>query len=169
MSRSPAVVVPALALLVFALLVGCSGGGQERELPASAPAFSVPTPVESRAGRVLREWDGRRAAAYAAGSVGRLRRLYVPGVGAGDVRLLKSYVGRGLVVEGMRTQVLTLQVLRQSPRQLRVRVTDRLVGAAARWPGGSLPLPRDRPSTRELTLRRQEGRWLMAGVSPGWR
>lgn len=116
---------------------------------------------------VLHAWDQRRAAAYAAGSVEGLRRLYVDGSTAGraDVRMLRRYVARALVVDGMATQVLSLDVLRVRPSTVRLRVTDRLVGAEARSPTRSWPLPRDSPSSRVVTLRYVEGRWLMAAVT----
>ena len=125
-------------------------------------------PTESSATLALRTWDERRAAAYAAGSVGELRNLYVAGsaVGAADVRLLRQYVERGLVIEGMQMQVLALDVLKETGSVLRVRVTDRLVGAAARGATGVLPLPQDSPSTRVVTLSAADGAWRVASVRP---
>lgn len=164
MSRISPALVPALVATLCALLVGCIEQGRQPSTPA-APANASPTTFTPTAATVLREWDRARAAAYAAGSISRLRRLYVPGAGAGDLRLLRSYVRRGLVVDGMRTQVLALEVLEESPREVRARVTDRLVGALARGHSGSMALPRDAPTTRDLTLRRIGGRWLMAAVS----
>jgi hypothetical protein len=158
-----AVTVPVLCLLAFAALVGCGGGSKPR---ASVPH---PPPPEEAVAVALREWDSLRAVAYASGSVEGLRRLYVDGstAGAADVRVLKRYVARGLVVQGMRMQVLALDVLRSTSSLMRVRVTDRLVGAEVRGSSGLLPLPRDAPSARVLTLRNVEGEWLMAAVSAG--
>jgi len=163
------VVLPVLCLLAF-VGVGCSGGSAPA--PSARPSAPVavalqPPPAEAAARLVLREWDERRAAAYAAGAVGELRSLYVPGsaVGKADTRLMQAYVDRGLVVRGMRMQVLALAVLRASPSVIRVRVTDRLVGVEARGPKGVLPLPRDSPSTRVVTLRLVDGVWRVASVS----
>jgi hypothetical protein len=115
---------------------------------------------------VLWEWDDRRAAAYATGSVPQLRRLYVDGSAAGraDVRRLRGYVGRGLVVTGMRMQLLAVEELRVSPRLLRLRVTDRLVGAVAHRRAASIGLPRDSVSTHELTLSRVGRDWRVQSV-----
>lgn len=147
-----------------------------REPPAAAPAdvLSAPAPGEATpapeqdAVRALREWDRARAAAYASGSVRDLRSLYVDGSGAGrrDVQILRAYVDRGLVVRGMRTQVLAVAVRAATPTELRLRVTDRLVGAVAATDRASYPLPVDRPDVRLLHLRRVAGEWRMAGVRP---
>jgi hypothetical protein len=153
----------ALALAV-ALLVLLRPASRERvgEAPASR---SARTP-EADALMILRDWDRERSAAYASGSAARLRELYVPGaaVGAADLHVLRGWTGRGLRVGGMRMQVLALSVLGTSPDRVTLRVTDRLTGAVARGSGGPLLLPRDRASTRELTLVRGEGRWRVAAV-----
>jgi hypothetical protein len=118
---------------------------------------------------VLRAWDVQRSAAYAAGSPQTLRDLYVAGSGAGrsDVRLLGDYRARGYRVVGMRMQVLALRVLEQRQDRLRVEVTDRLEGAVAVGAGGRLTLPRDRPSTRTVTLvRGADGAWRVSAVVP---
>jgi hypothetical protein len=121
--------------------------------------------------RLLRGWDRERSEAYATGSASRLRALYVPGaaVGAADLRVLHGWTRRGLRVSGMRTQVLALSVLDASPDRMRLRLTDRLTGAVARGRGGPVLLPRDRASTRELTLVRGGRRWRVAAVrdAPG--
>ena len=115
---------------------------------------------------VLADWDARRARAWAAGDVSALRDLYVDGSlsGRADVRMLASYVDRGLTVEGMRTQVLALEVLDESPVSLEVRVTDRVGGAQAVDGETVIPLPDDRPSTRTVVLRLVEGEWLVDEV-----
>jgi hypothetical protein len=169
MSRTRvAVALPVLCLLAFAALVGCSGEAAPAPVrPTASPAVALrPPPAEAAAAVVLREWDERRASAYASGAVRGLRALYVRGsaVGEADAQLLRAYVDRGLVVQGMRMQVLALAVLRATSSVVRVRVTDRLVGAEARGPTGVLPLPRDSASTRVVTLRAIEGVWRVASV-----
>lgn len=124
----------------------------------------------SRASAVLHRWDRARAAAFAAGDVAGLQRLYVPGSAAGrrDVRALRAYLARGLRVEGMRMQLLAVQVLQERTRRLRLRVTDRLTGAVAVGPQGRVRLPTDTASTRVVTLVRRGGGWRVAAVSaPG--
>jgi hypothetical protein len=115
---------------------------------------------------VLADWDSRRSRAWAAGDVTALRGLYVEGSRSGraDVRMLTSYVGRGLTVRGLRTQVLALDVLDVSPDLVEVRVTDRVSGAEAVDGGAVIPLPDDRPSTRTVVLRRVSGEWLVDEV-----
>jgi hypothetical protein len=118
--------------------------------------------------RTLREWDRSRARAYATGSPARLRRLYVVGsaVGAADLRLLEAYRSRGLRVLGMRTQVLALVVLEALPDRWALRVTDRLARAVVVRSGRRLDLPRDRSSTRVITLMRgADARWRVSSVS----
>ena len=116
---------------------------------------------------MLADWDARRARAWAAGDVAALRGLYVQGSRSGraDARMLASYVDRGLTVEGLRTQVLALEVLEASADRLEVRVTDRVAGAATAVDGDTaIPLPDDRPSTRRVVLRRVAGEWLVDEV-----
>jgi hypothetical protein len=156
---SGGVLALAVALLV---LVRPASRGPAGE--ATAPRTAGTT--EAEALRLLRSWDRERAVAYATGSASRLRALYVPGaaVGVADLRVLHGWSRRGLRVSGMRTQVLALSVLDASPDRMTLRLTDRLTGAVARGGGVPVLLPRDRPSTRELTLVRGQGRWRVAAV-----
>ncbi|KRF34217.1 hypothetical protein [Nocardioides sp. Soil805] len=115
---------------------------------------------------VLAGWDSRRARAWADGDVEGLRDLYVPGsrTGRADVRMLTSYVDRGLTVQGLETQVLALAVVDVSTQVVDVRVTDRVSGAEAVDGRTVIPLPDDRPSTRRVVLRLVEGEWLVDEV-----
>jgi hypothetical protein len=131
-----------------------------------AAVAARPAGVTRPAVEVLRGWDEARAAAYASGSVRALRELYVGAAGAGDVRLLRSYLRRGYRVEGMRMQLLAVEVLGHGPGTWRLRVTDRLAGGVAVGNGERLTLPRDRASTRTVRLVRDgSGRWQVASVS----
>jgi len=115
----------------------------------------------------LREWDRRRAVAYARGSSRMLRELYVPRSRAGDAdaAVLEKYRARGLRVNGMHMQLLAVTVLAGKADTLRLRVTDRLRGAVAVGPRGRFVLPADRASTRTVTMRRgRDGRWRVASV-----
>src|SRR4051794_16957031 len=129
-----------------------------------------PTPdrgTSAAALRTLRVWDRRRAEAYAAGSLSRLRDLYVAGSGAGaaDRRLLAAYRSRGARVVGMRTQVIALAVLDAGRDRWGLRVTDRLAAAAAVRDGRRRELPRDSSSTRVITLvRGADHRWQVSSV-----
>ena len=157
----------ALLALVAGLLCLLDGRG-DRAVAAAGPAAG---PAEVPEGlRVLSWWDGQRAAAYASGDVAALRALYVPGSSTGrrDTEVLRAYADRGLVVRGLRMQVLACDVTHSGPGRIRLVVTDRVRGAvvaglAARDPR-AIGLPSDRPSTRLVTFVRRSGRWVVAEV-----
>lgn len=130
---------------------------------------------------VLRDWDRARAAAWEAGDPAALGRLYARGSAAGraDAAMLRRWTARGLRVEGMAMQVLSVELRLRTDRRLVLVVTDRLVGAVAVGPGGSrTELPRDGATRRRLEFRRSGGDWLLVsavetsaaeGVSPAGR
>lgn len=157
------------AVLALVALTGCQAGVSTGSVAEPAGAVPAAQPgVEDDAVLVLREWDEARAAAYAVGSLPALRRLYVEGSAAGraDVRMLRAYVDRGLVVRGMRMQVLSVEVVSRTATTLRLRVTDRLVGAVAVAGETTYPLPADSADDRVLDLRLVAGGWRVAGVRP---
>jgi hypothetical protein len=176
-----AALVAALALLVPTWREPAAT--QPGPADGSSPSLGVAHRVEAgrvegrveavRAARVLRRWDERRAAAYAEGDAERLRGLYAPGSSAGgaDLRLLRSYTDRGLLVTGLRVQLVDLEVLRRTGARLVMRVQDRVAGggvvAVGEWQERA-QLPRDRPTTRTVTLvrerEREQGRWLVRSV-----
>ena len=149
-----------LTTAVLVLINHRSHSPDEPSSPGRAGA-SVDAPRE-----VLADWDARRSRAWADGDVTALRDLYVDDsrTGRADARMLAAYVERGLRVEGLTTQVLALEVLDNTGDELTVRVTDRVVGGAVAGDAHASPLPRDRPSTRTLALRRVAGTWLMVAV-----
>jgi hypothetical protein len=116
---------------------------------------------------VLAQWDASRAAAWAAGDARALRRLYAPGSRAGrhDVRQLRAYADQGLRVENLRTQVLSVDVLRRTARTLEIEVTDRLIGGVAVGDDGRLPLPAGHAVTRDIRLVKADDGWLVDEVS----
>ena len=137
--------------------------------PAAPPGTAAGTPRAPSAPSALvalHRWDRARSAAWAAGDVPALRRLYTPGSPAGraDVRLLRRYLARGLRVEGLATQVFSARVVVARPAWVRLVVVDRLAGGVARGHGGRVALPRDRADQRTITLRRVAGRWLVDDV-----
>jgi len=168
------VLVVLAAGLAVGLAVAVVRAGASRQ-PAGAGASarsgddSSAGAPEPPAAALLRAWDEQRAAAYAAGSARMLRDLYVPGSRAGraDLRVLRAYAGRGLRVEGMRTQVLALRVLVQGPRRSVLEVTDRVADAVAVDGSVRVPLPRDGADTRRVELiRGPDGAWRVASVRP---
>lgn len=180
MSR-PSILVP--LVVVAALLVGGVWwvGRSARDVaprPVSPPSVASGTGTSAPAAPsastpavdVLHAWDRRRARAYRSADEAALRALYVGGsrAGAADVRLLRRYERRGYRVHGMRMQVLAVQVVSHTENRWRLRVTDRLVGAVAIGHDERVELPRDRASTRVVTLRRSTGSpWRMASVVSG--
>jgi hypothetical protein len=165
-----------LAVLVLGLgagVVGVATAGRLTVHPPGATERPVPIaarPAERFALDVLREWDDRRAAAWAAGDPTLLARLYTRGssAGAADLALLGRYRARGLVVRGIRMQLLRARVMASRPRLVVLEVTDRLASAVAYGPaGGARRLPGDVATVHELVLRRVEGEWRMVRVSAG--
>jgi hypothetical protein len=153
---------PALLLL---LLLGACSSPPARDAPAAPLAESRPvaSPVA-----VLQAWDRRREAAWAAGDVAALRRLYVARSVAGerDVAMLRRWRARGLTVAALDVQVLSGEVLARRPGRLTVEVTERLARASATAAGGARWwLPRGGVATRRVTLWWVEGRWRVARVS----
>ncbi|GGD31562.1 hypothetical protein GCM10007231_33840 [Nocardioides daphniae] len=134
----------------------------ERDVSPAAPAQQQPrTPVE-----LLHAWDEARSQAWREGDVDALRRLYVDGarVGRTDAAMLRAYVERGLVVEGMTTQLLEVEELRVEADLVVLDVTDRLYAGTVVGPDVRRALPRDAPSRRRVTLRRSDGTWRVAKV-----
>jgi hypothetical protein len=139
--------------------------------PGAEPAGEVhPTTTRSElvhALEVLHEWDVRRARAWARDDLVALRALYVRGSGAGraDVRLLRAYRARGLVVRRLVTQVFAVRVLRSDRSALQVRVFDRVAGGEVLDRGAVAPLRSSRPVTRTITFRLESGSWRVSTIS----
>ncbi|CAA9349004.1 MAG: hypothetical protein AVDCRST_MAG34-1630 [uncultured Nocardioidaceae bacterium] len=173
-------VVAVTAVVLVGAAAGCASSLPVMPSPgdsaAVGPGQSVAPAERTRRARVvaaselLHRWDARRSAAYAQGDVAALRRLYTPTSSAGesDVAMLQRYVGRGLVVRRMQTQVLDLRLDRWTPHCLVLVVRDRLMGAVARAAHGRpvrRALPADRADRWRLTLLPADGHWLMARVA----
>jgi hypothetical protein len=134
------------------------------EAPAAPAVPAVPRPVA-----VLRTWDAQRARAWARGDLRALAALYTVGSVAGrrDRSMLRAWVARGLVVRGLRTQLLAVRTVEHTRTTWTLEVTDRVLGGVAVGPGVRRPLPRDRLSTRVVRLRRVDGVWRVATVRLG--
>ena len=158
---------------LFALLVLLVG----LAVPSGSAAATPSPATVSASGRgdvrsalsVLHEWDGRRAVAWARSDESELRALYVPGSAAAraDVRLLRSWTARGLVVRRLETQVFGVRVLRHSPRTVVIRVLDRVAGGVVEEHGEERPLPSTRPVVRRIELVLDGDDWRVASVT-GW-
>ncbi|WP_457206519.1 hypothetical protein [Nocardioides sp. P5_C9_2] len=161
----PRRLLPILVGLTVPVVLGTGALVALRPDPSGAEARPLVSALDGPRS-VLAGWDARRSRAWAAGDVDALRDLYVEGSRSGraDVRMLTSYVDRGLSVRGLETQVLALSVLDTSSAVLDVRVTDRVVGAEAVDGNAVISLPDDRPSTRRVLLRLVAGEWLVDEV-----
>lgn len=115
------------------------------------------------ASSVLHSWDARREAAWASSDPAALRALYAAASSAArsDVRLLRDYTRRGLVVRRIETQVLALDVLHADDRHLRVRIVDRVAGGDI----SGRPLGTTRPKTRVVVFRRAGADWQVVSVT----
>lgn len=160
------VLVTAALASVAVTLVGLGRDAVPQVARASDPPLPAEPLPEVEAAAVLAAWDADRAAAWSAGDVRRLRSLYTPGSGAGDhdVAMLRRWLDRGLVVDGLRTQVLAVDDVRRSADRWVLWVTDRVVGGVAVGAGIHERLPADSVSPRRITLRLVEGRWLVESV-----
>lgn len=171
----PAVVMAVLVTVALASVVTTVVGLRRDPEPAIARVTDPPPAAEPRpevaAAEVLADWDADRSAAWASGDVRRLRALYTPGSVAGerDVAMLGRWLDRGLVVAGLRTQVLSLRELRRSADRWVLAVTDRVVDGDAVGRRTRAALPVDAASSRTITLRLVGGRWLVASVRPAQR
>ena len=135
--------------------------------PGEDTVDAVPAHAETEALGILRAWDVRRARAWAAGDVHALDGLYTPRsrTGAVDLAMLRSYLRRGLVVEGMNTQVLAADVRASDATHLTLVVTDRLATATAVGAGTSQRLPRDRATNHTVELLKTGDAWLVDEVT----
>ncbi len=129
--------------------------------PVVAPVSAVVPAIE-----MLHRWDVRRSRAWADGDVRALRRLYTPGsqTGRRDAAALTAYVDRGLRVTGLRMQLLAVEQRSSAADAMVLLVTDRMTRAMARGRGGHVALPRDEPSSWQVSLRRLAGEWRVAEV-----
>ena len=172
--RLPLLLAGALAALLAGALValGLAVTASQAPVAAPAPATSaapVATSVPPAAAvAALTTWDDGRARAWASADPAALASLYASGSVAGrrDVRMLRRWRARGLRVERLRTELITVEVEHQEPGRLVLLVTDRLVGGVAVGRGLHTDLPVDRPTRRRVTLLLDDGRWQVASVLP---
>ena len=136
------------------------------EAERSERASAARGPEKADPVAVLRDWDAARTEAWAAGDTGALAALYRPGSATGerDVAMLRAYVRRGLVVEGLSTQVVEVRELSRGDELLVLDVTDRVSGGTVVGRGVRRALPHDAVSRREVELRRRGDVWRVVEV-----
>ncbi len=156
-------VLATVGVVAGALLTGAPAGHVVRR-DGGPEAAAVVRPA-ARVLDVLRSWDRRRARAWAAGDALALRALYLPGsrTGRRDVAMLAAYRGVGCGSPRCDDRCSPLRVRSRDAGTLSLVVTDRL--AEARVTGGTRAvLPRSRPATRRIVLRRTSSGWCVAEV-----
>jgi hypothetical protein len=138
-------------LLVLVLLLG----------PAPRP--------EVAAAEILHAWDVRRCAAWSTGDVATLRSLYTRDSGAGraDVAMLHAWRVRGMRVEDLQVQLLSVRVRSWVDDSLVIEVVDRVVGGTVSGTvsGAVAALPTDLTTAHTIAMRRVAGEWRVAAVS----
>lgn len=155
-------------LATLALLLGLSWGGSLRSVEGHPVAAATGNRAEVVHGlEVLHAWDLRRAQAWAQVDAAALRSLYVPGSGAGraDLRLLRAYTARELVVRRIVTQVFAVSVLRRDGTAMRLRVVDRVAGGEVVVGGHTIALRSSPQVSRDIDLRLGPDGWQVASVS----
>lgn len=154
-----------LAGLMSIPLVLTALAGSSAEAAGGAPRPGARVAVVE-ALEVLHDWDRRRAGAWASSDEQAMRSLYLAGSSAArkDVRLLRSYRARGLVVRRIVTQVFGVRLLHRQPGRLTMRVLDRVAGGLVDDGDRELALPSSRPAVRRIEFRRIGGTWKVATV-----
>jgi len=156
-----------LAAVMTVIPIGLAGLAQGGRVPSRVPAMPAggdQTPPEARALTVLRHWDGRRAAAWAAGDVGRLAALYAPGsrTGRRDVADLRRWTARGLRVVGLSQQVASFRVVGRRASSVTAVVVDRTVDGIAVGAGRRTAVPTSAWTGHRIRLVRVGTRWRVA-------
>lgn len=160
----PRLLTAALVAGLSCLLAVAAAWQPGRESPARVAVEPAADRTTSLA--VLREWDRDRSEAWRRGSPQALARLYVAGSAAGraDRALLAAYAERGLRVTGVVLQRAAVEVESATAGRAVLLTTDRLAGATAVGPQGTVPLPRDGWSRHRIVLRQVGGRWRVAAL-----
>jgi len=158
---------------------GASTGGlrllDDSSTGAWAPAEALPPtavpgprggPAATRWYAVLARLDATRERAWRSGSVGLLAQVYA--AGSPELELdqanLRSYLDRGLRVDGVSLDVRRLAVVEEHRHRVRLRIVDELGPLEATTSDGrTRALPQDRPTCHLIDLRR-DGGWRIARV-----
>jgi hypothetical protein len=174
MWRRRVAVVAGVAVLSAAVAVAVVGAASSSPSSANVAGPATPTATrvadadaDSRWRPVLERLDAARSTAWRHGDPAALRRVYRVGSAAlrADQRSLSAYLARGLRPAGVRLNLKAINVTRRDRGTVVLDVVDRLgpmsvVGVRDR----PTRLPRDRPTSHTITLRRGPNGWRIAAV-----
>jgi hypothetical protein len=173
-SRRWAGLLGALAAATAAALSGLAWAGADRGATGStvaAPAHASSYDVAAMAGRwrsLLVALDGRRAAAFAAASPGRLTDVYAAGAPAlrRDRARLADLAAAGMHVEGLQLRPRSVHVVTSAPRRVVLTVVDVLEPYSLRTARGDLvdTRPGRAAETWRVTLVRDHAGWRIFDV-----
>lgn len=117
----------------------------------------------------LRGLDHTRAVAFQSGEPRLLSDVYAPGspLLKQERRRLLAYVRDGVTLHGMELVVTSCTVLTDDADRQVLRVTDRLLPTRAEFADGTTrALPVDRPTRRDIELKRIAGEWRIWSIRP---
>ncbi len=144
--RVPQGVLLAAGLAALLVVGGVAGwlsgrGGEPAPVPPrAAPASVAPSVAAVDWAGVLDGLDAARAEAFATGDLAGLGAVYAPGSPglASDTALLRSLVDQEQTAHGLRHQVRTVEVLRESGSAASLRVVDVLAAYEVRDAAGAV-------------------------------
>jgi hypothetical protein len=149
-----------VAAVAVTLLAWPTGG----RTSVAEPGLSRPAWAE-----VLAGLDAQRAAAFATGEPEALHRVYAEHTAAlrSDVDVLRGYVRRHLRVAGLRHELVSVDVLRETPDRVTLRVVDTIPAFRVLDPDGRVV---ERLTGRPerawvLTLVRSGARWQISELA----
>lgn len=117
----------------------------------------------------LRGLDHTRAVAFQRGEPELLSDVYAPGSSLlrDERHRMLAYARDGVTLHGMELVVMSCTVLADEADRQVLRVTDRLLPTRAEFADGTVrALPSDRPTRRDIEMRRIAGEWLIWSIRP---
>lgn len=117
----------------------------------------------------LTGFDTIRAQALVLGAPELLASVYPSGseLLEQDRALLAAYESRGVDIESVDLTVLTVRILREEPRRVRLQVIDKVASTRVLLPDGTRrQLPHDRATRRTVELTFAGGSWRISSVRP---
>ncbi len=129
-------------------------------------------PIDAHGGCAseLAALDRVRTAAFASADPALLDRVYDEEdspLRDVDARAIADYRARGGRVVGAQLQISQCREVERTAAVIRLDVVDALGPAVVRWDDGDVtPLPRDRSTRRQITLRHTADGWRISGSQP---